>query len=74
MDNLKIDGAAEKWRSYLRTTVPFRTYGIKSAPPSNFTEPNRERVEMEVIFTRVLPLLALSCERPRPGDYKTMES
>jgi len=41
---------------------------------SNYTDPERFRRELELVWKRLPLMLALSTELPRPGDYRALEA
>lgn len=46
--------------------------GIAKVPARNFIDPDHFRKERENVFLRLPLMLAMSCELPKPGDFKTM--
>jgi phenylpropionate dioxygenase-like ring-hydroxylating dioxygenase large terminal subunit len=50
-----------------------QTPDVLRVPASHYFDPDRWRLEMDRVFKRLPLLLAMSCELPEPGDYKSME-
>ena len=44
-----------------------------TVPTRSYTDPDQWHAEIELIFKRVPLMLALTCEMPKPGDYKAMD-
>lgn len=65
---------AETMLDYVETGRTFMTERIMTVPTRSYTDADRWNAEMELIFKRVPLMLALTCEMPRPGDYKAMEA
>lgn len=74
MDRELIGDIAEKMLDYVETDTTFMTDKIMRVPSSAYVDPDQWRAEIELIFKRVPLMLALSCEMPKPGDYKAMEA
>lgn len=68
-----VGAAAQALLSYFERDQTFQGDGILKVPPDAYTDPDRLRAEIKLIFKRVPLVLALSCELPMPGDYKAME-
>ncbi len=47
---------------------------VLKVPASNYFDRNRWQLEMDRVFKRVPLLLAMTCEIPKPGDYKAMDA
>lgn len=73
MSRRRIGEIAETLLDYVEHDRTFQTDGILTVPAQDYTDANRWRAEMDLIFKRLPLMLALSCEIPKPGDYKTME-
>jgi phenylpropionate dioxygenase-like ring-hydroxylating dioxygenase large terminal subunit len=73
MNRQRIGDVAEILLDYFEHQKTFQTDKIVSVPATSFTDPEQWRAEMDLIFKRVPLMLALSCEMPKPGDYKAME-
>ena len=73
MNRPRIGEVAEILLDYLENNKTFQTDKIMSVPPSSYTDGGQWRAEIDLIFKRVPLMLALSCEMPKPGDYKAME-
>jgi phenylpropionate dioxygenase-like ring-hydroxylating dioxygenase large terminal subunit len=59
---------------YFENNKTFQSDKIMSVPAPRYTDPDQWRAEMDLIFKRVPLMMALSCEMPKPGDYKAMEA
>ena len=70
----RIGEGAEVVLDYFEHNKTFQADKIMAVPASSFNDPHRWRAEIELIFKRVPLMLALSCEMPKPGDYKAMEA
>ena len=46
---------------------------IMQVPVSSYTDPARWQREVDLIFKRLPVMVALTCEMPKPGDYKAFE-
>ena len=46
---------------------------VLRVPASNYFDDTRWQAEMAAVFKRMPLMLAMSCELPKAGDYKTME-
>lgn len=53
-------------------TVPLAG-GIGRVPASNYYDPDRWRLEMELVFKRTPLALGFTCELPEPRSYKALE-
>lgn len=74
MDRHIIGDVAETMLDYVENNKTFMTDKILTIPTSSYTNPDQWGAEMELIFKRVPLMLALSCEMPKPGDYKAMDA
>jgi phenylpropionate dioxygenase-like ring-hydroxylating dioxygenase large terminal subunit len=74
VDNQHAGRLAEIMLDYVEHGTTFTTPRILSVPVRSYTDPDQWHAEMELIFKRVPLMLALSCEMPRPGDYKAMDA
>lgn len=74
MDTQHAGRLAEIMLDYVESNTTFTTPRMLSVPSRSYTDPDQWQAEMELIFKRVPLMLALSCEMPRPGDYKAMEA
>ena len=45
---------------------------VLRVPASNYFDATRWQAEMKAVFKRMPLMLAMSCELPKPGDFKTM--
>src|ERR1700683_941391 len=68
-----IGDVAEILLDYADHNKTFQGAGTMLVAASSYSDPARQRTEIELIYKRVPLMLALSCEMPRPGDYKAME-
>lgn len=69
----QIGNVAERLLEYFENNKTFQTDKIVTVPAVSYTDPNQWRAEIDLIFKRLPLMLALSCEMPKPGDYKAME-
>src|ERR1700726_3311012 len=74
MSRQRIGDVAEILLDYFENNKTFQTDKIVTVPAASYTDPDQWRSEMDLIFKRVPLMLALSCEMPKPGDYKAMEA
>lgn len=74
MDTRHAGRLAEIMLDYVENGTTFTTPRMLSVPTRSYTDPDQWQAEIELIFKRVPLMLALSCEMPRPGDYKAMEA
>ena len=70
--NCRAD-VAEIMLDYAGRGTTHLTDAVKVVPSSHFTDVTRWQAEIDLIFKRLPLILALSCELPKPGDYKAME-
>lgn len=73
MNQEQIGNVAATLLDYVENGKTFMTDRIMSVPTRSYTDPDQWHAEIELIFKRVPLMLALTCEMPRPGDYKAME-
>ncbi len=73
MNREQIGNVAETLLDYVENGKTFTTDRMMSVPTRSYTDPDQWHAEIELIFKRVPLMLALSCELPRPGDYKAMD-
>lgn len=73
MNKQRIGEVAETMLEYFELNKTFQAEKIVSVPAASYTDPDRQRAEIDLIFKRVPLMLALSCEIPQPGNYKAME-
>jgi phenylpropionate dioxygenase-like ring-hydroxylating dioxygenase large terminal subunit len=69
-----VADAVESMLEYVEKGTTFSTPRLMEVPAASYTDPQQWQREMERIFARVPLMLALSCELPKPGDYKAMEA
>jgi phenylpropionate dioxygenase-like ring-hydroxylating dioxygenase large terminal subunit len=74
MDHPDIGDVAEILLDYVENDRTYQSDRITTVPASAYTDPDEWAREMDVIFKRVPLMLALSCELPKPGDYKAMDA
>ncbi|MDE2341693.1 MAG: Rieske (2Fe-2S) protein, partial [Alphaproteobacteria bacterium] len=70
----QIGNVAEHMLDYVENDKTFMTDKFMRVPARSYTDPNQWAAEIELIFKRVPLMLALTCEMPKPGDYKAMEA
>jgi nitrite reductase/ring-hydroxylating ferredoxin subunit len=73
MNRQRIGDVAEALLEYCENNKTFQADKIVTVAATSYTDPDRRRAEIDLIFKRVPLMLALSCEMPKPGDYKAME-
>jgi len=73
MNRQRIGNVAETLLGYFENNKTFQTDKMMTVPAASYTDPEQRRAEIDLIFKRVPLMLALSCEMPKPGDYKAME-
>jgi phenylpropionate dioxygenase-like ring-hydroxylating dioxygenase large terminal subunit len=69
-----IGTVAETMLDYVENGKTFMTEKSMTVPTRSYTDPDQWGAEMELIFKRVPLMLALTCEMPKPGDYKAMDA
>jgi phenylpropionate dioxygenase-like ring-hydroxylating dioxygenase large terminal subunit len=69
----QIGNVAETMLGYFENNKTFQTDTIATVPAASYTDPKEANAANELIFKRLPLMLALSCEMPKPGDYKAME-
>jgi phenylpropionate dioxygenase-like ring-hydroxylating dioxygenase large terminal subunit len=74
MNQQRIGDVAEILLDYYEHHKTFQTDKIMTVPAASYTDPDQWRAEIDLIFKRLPLMLALSCEMPKPGDYKAMEA
>jgi phenylpropionate dioxygenase-like ring-hydroxylating dioxygenase large terminal subunit len=74
MNRQHIGNLAEVMLDYVENDKTFMTDKIVTVPTRSYTDPDQWHAEMELIFKRVPLMLALTCEMPKPGDYKAMDA
>jgi phenylpropionate dioxygenase-like ring-hydroxylating dioxygenase large terminal subunit len=74
MSRERIGSVAEVLLNYFESHRTFQTNKIMEVPATSYTDLDQWRAEIDLIFKRVPLMLALSCEMPKPGDYKAMEA
>lgn len=74
MNRHRIGDVAEILLDYFENNKTFQTDKIMTVPAVSYTDPDQWRAEFDLIFKQVPLMLALSCEMPKPGDYKAMEA
>jgi len=70
----RIGDTVETLLEYFENNKTFQTDKIVTVPAASYTDPKQASAEIELIFKRLPLMLALSCEMPKPGDYKAMEA
>lgn len=74
MDSEIVGDVAEAMLDYVENGTTFMGNGSMTVPTSSYTDPDQWEAEIELIFKRVPLMLALTCEMPKPGDYKAMDA
>lgn len=74
MDRQIVGDVAEAMLDYVESGTTFMGDGSMTVPTSSYTDPDQWGAEIELIFKRVPLMLALTCEMPKPGDYKAMDA
>ena len=69
----RIGDVAEALLEYFESNKTFQAEKMVTVPAASYTDQGLWRAEMDLIFKRLPLMLALSCEMPKPGDYKAME-
>ena len=73
MNRQQIGDVAETLLEYFEHNKTLQADRIVHIGAEGYTNPNQWRAERELIFKRLPLMLALSCEMPKPGDYRAME-
>jgi len=74
MDRTIVGNVAEAMLDYVENDKTFMTDRSMTVPTRSYVDADQWGAEMELIFKRVPLMLALTCEMPKPGDYKAMEA
>jgi phenylpropionate dioxygenase-like ring-hydroxylating dioxygenase large terminal subunit len=74
MDRQIIGDVAEAMLDYVENDKTFMTDKMLEVPTRSYTDPAVWHDEIEKIFKQVPLMLALTCEMPKPGDYKAMDA
>lgn len=74
MNRTTIGNVAEAMLDYVENDKTFMTEASMTVPTRSYTDPDQWGAEIELIFKRTPLMLALTCEMPKPGDYKAMEA
>jgi phenylpropionate dioxygenase-like ring-hydroxylating dioxygenase large terminal subunit len=74
MDRQIIGDVAEAMLNYVENDKTFMTDKMLEVPTRSYTDPAVWHDEIEKIFKQVPLMLALTCEMPKPGDYKAMDA
>jgi len=69
----QIGDVAEILLNYFEKNTTYQTDKMMTIPAESYADLNQWRAEIDLIFKRVPLMLALSCEMPKPSDYKAME-
>jgi phenylpropionate dioxygenase-like ring-hydroxylating dioxygenase large terminal subunit len=70
---IRIGDVAEALLGYVESGTTFQAERMMTVPAATYTDQGLWRAEVDLIFKRLPLMLALSCEMPKPGDYKAME-
>jgi phenylpropionate dioxygenase-like ring-hydroxylating dioxygenase large terminal subunit len=73
MKRHRVGDVAAILLGYFEGKNTFQTDQIMTVPAADYFDPDQWRAEMDIVFRHVPLMLALSCEMPRPNDYKAME-
>jgi len=73
MNTQRIGDVAEALLEYVENGATFQGDRMVTVPAAHYTDPDRQRAEVDLIFHRLPLMLALSCELPKPGDYKATQ-
>lgn len=73
MDKTVLGNIAEHLLDYVENDRTFMTDKSITVPSTAYTDADQWQKEMNLIFKRLPLMLALTCEMPKPGDYKAME-
>jgi phenylpropionate dioxygenase-like ring-hydroxylating dioxygenase large terminal subunit len=74
MNSQIVGKVAAAMLDYVENNKTFMTDKSMTVPTRSYLDADQWGAEMELIFKRVPLMLALSCEMPKPGDYKAMEA
>jgi phenylpropionate dioxygenase-like ring-hydroxylating dioxygenase large terminal subunit len=69
----EYNAIAERIVAHHRNDTTDQADDILEVPVSSYTDPLRWRREVDILFKHLPVLVALTCEMPRPGDYKAFE-
>lgn len=69
----RIGDVAETLLEYCESNTTFQAKSVATIPAKSYTDPILWRAELDVVFRRLPMMLALTCELPKPGDYKATE-
>jgi phenylpropionate dioxygenase-like ring-hydroxylating dioxygenase large terminal subunit len=74
MDRIEeYNSAAQRLLDHVEKRTTDLSDDVLYLPASIYTDPDRFRREMDLIFRRVPLMVAMTAEVPKPGDYKTMD-
>lgn len=73
MTGQRIGNVAETLLEYYENGRTYQTDKVITVSAESYVDPDQAQAEINQIFKRVPLMLALSCEIPKPGDYKAME-
>jgi phenylpropionate dioxygenase-like ring-hydroxylating dioxygenase large terminal subunit len=73
MSRERIGDVAEILLDYFEHKKTYQAEKIMTVPAASYTDADQARAERDLIFKRLPLMLALTCEMPKPGDYKAME-
>jgi len=74
MNRQRIGDVAGILLDYFEHNKTFQTDKIMTVPAGSYTDSVQQSAEINRLFKRVPLMLALTCEMPKPGDYKAMEA
>jgi phenylpropionate dioxygenase-like ring-hydroxylating dioxygenase large terminal subunit len=73
MNRQEIGNVAEILLEYFDKNETFQTDKLMTVPAESYVDFDQLSTEIALIFKRLPLMLALSCEMPKPGDYKAIE-
>ncbi|MEN3974465.1 aromatic ring-hydroxylating dioxygenase subunit alpha [Emcibacter sp. SYSU 3D8] len=69
----EYNAIAERIVAHHRNDTTDQAEGIMEVPVISYSDPRRWAREVELIFKQLPVMVALTCEMPKPGDYKAFE-
>ncbi len=71
--NAEYNQVAERIMALHEADATDQAEDVLEVPLSSYTDPERWQQEVDLVFKRVPLMVALTCEMPKPGDYKAMD-